>query len=166
MIPSFTIISENMEISNQKRSKRIKRSFNISGIVIVLIGLIFLWMKQDTLVMITVGVFIVYLGISQFANLCYVYFSTANEKVSIKYYPIISILKKDYESIEFPQKVLVGFKIEKALGFDDLQIAIKTKRGIAEYPTISLSALNRAEIEQIRSALSGIMSKSEVHYQK
>ena len=116
--------------------------------------------------MITVGVFIVYLGISQFANLCYVYFSTANEKVLIKYYPIISILKKDYESIEFPQKVLVGFKIEKALGFDDLQIAIKTKRGIAEYPTISLSALNRAEIEQIRSALSGIMSKSEVHYQK
>ena len=166
MIPSFTIISENMEISNQKRSKRIKRSFNISGIVIVLIGLIFLWMKQDTLVMITVGVFIVYLGISQFANLCYVYFSTANEKVLIKYYPIISILKKDYESIEFPQKVLVGFKIEKALGFDDLQIAIKTKRGIAEYPTISLSALNRAEIEQIRSALSGIMSKSEFHYQK
>ena len=155
-----------MEISNQKRSKKIKRSFNISGIVIVLIGLIFLWMKQDTLVMITVGVFIVYLGISQFANLCYVYFSTANEKVLIKYYPIISILKKDYESIEFPQKVLVGFKIEKALGFDDLQIAIKTKRGIAEYPTISLSALNRAEIEQIRSALSGIMSKSEVHYQK
>ena len=166
MLPSFTIISETMEISNQKRSKLIKRSFNISGIVIVIVGLIFLWMKQDTLVMITVGVFVVYVGISQFANLCYVFFSTANEKVLIKYYPIISILKKEYESIEFPQKTLVGFKIEKALGFEDLQIAIKTKRGIAEYPTISLSALSKAEVEQIRLALADILSKSDVVYQK
>jgi hypothetical protein len=166
MLASFTIISETMEISNQKRSKLIKRSFNISGIVIVVVGLIFLWLKQDTMVMITVGVFVVYVGISQFANLCYVFFSTANEKVLIKYYPIISILKKEYESIEFPQKALVGFKIEKALGFEDLQIAIKTKRGIAEYPTISLSALSKDEVEQIRLALAAILSKSDIVYQK
>jgi hypothetical protein len=153
-----------MEISNQKRCKRIKRSFNISGIVIVLVGLIFLWMKQDTSVMITVGVFIVYVGISQYANLCYVFFSTANERVSIKYYPIISITKKEYDAIEFSQKSLVGFQVEKSMGFSDLQIAIKTKRGIAEYPSISLAALSKAEIEQIRSALSEIMSNSNVKF--
>lgn len=155
-----------MEISNQQRTRRIKRTFNIIGIIIVLVGLIFLWLKKDTLVMITVGVFIVYVGISQFANLCYVYFSTANDKVQIKYYPIISIMKKEYDVIEFPQKSLVGFEVEKALGFSDLQIAIRTKRGIAEYPAISLSALNKVEIEQIKSALNDILSKSQVHYQK
>ncbi|HEY3370400.1 MAG TPA: hypothetical protein VGK10_06090 [Prolixibacteraceae bacterium] len=148
-----------MEFSNQKRSKRIKRSFNITGIVIVLIGLAFLWMKKDTFVMIVVGVFIVFVGISQFANLCYIYFSTANEKVLIKYYPIISIMKKEYDAIEFSQKSLVGFQVEKALGFADLQIAIKTKRGIAEYPSISLAALNKDEIEQIRAALTEILNK-------
>lgn len=155
-----------MEISNQQRTRLIKRTFNIIGIVIVLVGLIFLWMKQDTAVMITVGVFIVYVGISQFANLCYVYFSTADDKVLIKYYPIISIMKKEYDAIEFSQKSLVGFQLDKAMGFSDLQIAIRTKRGIAEYPAISLSALNKAEIEQIRFALDDILSKSEVHYQK
>ena len=41
-----------------------------------------------------------------------------------------------------------NFKIEKAMGFADLTIAIKTKRGIAEYPSISLAALSKAEIEQ------------------
>ena len=148
-----------MEISNQKRTRKIKRFFNIAGIIIVLVGLIFLWMKQDTAVMITVGVFIVYMGISQFANLCYVYFSTANEKVVIRYFPIISIMKKDYESIEFSQNMLVGFRVEKALGFSDLQIAIKTKRGIAEYPSISMAALSKDEIEQISSALTAIMNK-------
>jgi len=148
-----------MEISNQKRSKKIKRSFNITGVVIVLVGLVFLWMKKDISVMITVGVFIVFVGISQFANLCYVYFSTANGKVLIRYYPIISIMKKEYDSIEFAQKALVGFQMEKAMGFSDLQIAIKTKRGIAEYPSISLAALSKGEIEQIRSALTEIMNK-------
>jgi len=155
-----------MEISNQNKCKKIKRSFNITGVVIVLIGLIFLWLKNDIAVMITVGVFVVYIGVSQFANLCYVYFSTDNEKILIKYYPIISIMKKEYESIEFTHKSLVGFHVEKSMGFADLQIAIKTKRGIAEYPSISLAALSKSEIDQIKSALNTIMSTKEIRYQK
>ena len=145
-----------MEISNQKRSNKIKGAFNIIGIIIVLAGLGLLWFKHDTGVLITVGVFVVYVGISQFANLCYVFFSTENGKISIRYYPIISILKKEYESIEFAQKALVNFRIEKAMGFTDLEIAIRTKRGIAEYPMISLSALSKEEIEQITDALTEI----------
>jgi len=166
MLPSFTFLFTVMEISNQKRSKQIKRSFNITGVLIVLIGLISLWMKNDISVMITVGVFVLFVVISQFANLCYIYFSTDNEKILIKYYPIISIMKKEYESIEFLHKSLVGFKVERAMGFADLQIAIKTKRGIAEYPSISLAALSKSDIEQIKSALSAIISTKEIRYQK
>lgn len=151
-----------MELSNQERTKNIKRTFNMIGVAIVIIGLIFLALKQDIGVMITVGVFVVYVGISQFANLCYIFFSTENSKILIKYYPVISFMKKEYDSIEFPQKALIGFKIEKAMGFSDLQIAIKTKRGVAEYPSISLSALTKNEIEQITSALTEIISKSDI----
>lgn len=146
-----------MEISNQKRSKRIKQTFNISGIAIVLIGLVFLWLKQDIAVLITAGIFAVYVGITQFANLCYVYFSTQNGRILIRYYPIISIMKKEYESIEFTHQNLLNFQIEKAMGFADLTIAIKTKRGIAEYPSISLAAMSKAEITQISAALNEIM---------
>lgn len=151
-----------MEFSNQDRTKIIKRTFNMIGIIIVIIGLIFLALKMDIAVMITVGVFVIYVGISQFANLCYIFFSTENSKILIKYYPITSFLKKEYDSIEFPQKALIGFKIEKAMGLSDLQIAIKTKRGVAEYPSISLSALRKNEIEQITSALTEIVSKSDI----
>ena len=145
-----------MEISNQKRSTAIKRTFNITGIIIVMLGLIFLWLKQDIVVLITAGVFAVYVGIAQFANLCYVYFSTENGKVLIRYYPVISILKKNYESIEFAQSTLINFQLEKAMGFTDLTIAIRTKRGIAEYPSISLAAMSKTEIGQISTALSEI----------
>lgn len=150
-----------MEFSNQKRTKKIKRIFNITGIAIVLIGLAFLWFKMDTSVLITVGVFAVYVGISVYANLCYIFFSTENGKVLIRYYPIISLLKKEYDSVEFAQSALINFQIERALGFADLDIAIRTKRGIAEYPTISLAALSKAEIEQIRSALLEIMRNNK-----
>lgn len=146
-----------MEFSNQKRSKRIKRAFNIFGLLIVVAGLIFFWLKMDIALMIAIGIFIVYVGISVYANLCFVSFSTNNGKVVIKYYPIISILKKEYEAIEFSHQSLVDFQIEQALGFADLTIAIKTKRGIAEYPTISLAALSKAEIGQIRLALEEII---------
>ena len=149
-----------MEFSNQKRSKKIKQIFNISGIVIVVVGLAFLWMKRDIPFMITVGVFAVYVGISQFANLCYVHFSNDKGKVLIKYYPIISILKKEYESIEFAQHALIKYQIEKSLGFSDLTIVIKTSRGIAEYPSISLAALSKAEIGQINSALAELLENN------
>lgn len=145
-----------MEVSNQARSKKIKRGFNLLGIAIVLIGLVFLWLKMHAAVLITVGVFAAYVGISMYASLCYVNFSTNNGKVTIRYFPVISILKKEYESIEFPQQALVNFKIERVMGFTDLFIVIKTRRGIAEYPSISLTAMNKDEIEKINLALSEI----------
>jgi hypothetical protein len=146
-----------MEFSNQKRSKRIKRAFNLTGLLIALTGLAFFWFKMDIALMITIGIFMVYVGVSVYANLCYISFSTNNGKVQIKYYPVISFLKKEYDSIEFAHQSLLNFQIEKAMGFSDLTIAIRTKRGIAEYPTISLAALSKAEIEQIRQALEEII---------
>lgn len=150
-----------MEFSNQKRIRKIKRTFNLSGIAIAAVGLIFLWLKNDTAVLITAAVFAVYVGVAQFANLCYIFFSTENGKVLIRYYPVISILKKEYDAVEFPQQALLNFQVERGLGFSDLTIAIRTKRGIAEYPSISLAALSKGEIEQIRQALIEIMKKNK-----
>ena len=145
-----------MEISNQKRSKRIKQAFNLTGILVVLIGLTFLWLKMDVLIYVTVGVFIAFLGIFQFLNLCYVYFSSDNGKILIRYYPIISIFKTQYDSVEFQHQALLDFQIEKSMGFSDLLIEIKTKRGIAQYPAISLTGLRKVEVDRIISELTEI----------
>ena len=126
----------------------------------VVIGLVFLWLKMDIALIITGVVFAAIVGLSQFANLCYVFFSTENNKVRIRYYQVISLLKKEYDSIEFPQQTLVNFQIERSLGATDLTIAIRTKRGIAEYPTISLAGLSKSQIEQIRQELEEIVRKN------
>lgn len=153
----FTILSEIMEISNQKRSKKIKQLFNLIGIAIVLIGLVFLWLKMDILLLVTAIFFAVYIGFAQFATLYYVYFSTSNGKVVIRYYPVISLLKKEYESIEFQHQALLSFRLVRSMGFTDLEIVIKTRRGVAEYPPISLVALRKSEIELIEKELNTIL---------
>ena len=149
-----------MEISNQNRSKQIKRVFYVFGVILVLVGLVLLWLKHDIAFFIIAAIFAVYVGVAQYANLCYINFSTDNGRVLIRYYPVISILKKDYKSIEFKHQSLIKYQIEKSLGFSDLTIVIKTSRGIAEYPSISLAALSKAEIGQINSALAKLLENN------
>jgi len=146
-----------MEISNQKRSKYIKRFFILTGLITVAASQLLLWYKNELAVIIMAIFFALYVVVFLFANFCYVSFSAAHDKVIIKYYPVISFLKRNYKTIEFTYQSLLNFQIEKGLGFSDLTIAVKTKRGIAEYPSISLAAMSKAEIEQIRQALSEIM---------
>lgn len=146
-----------MEFSNQNRIKKIKRTFNLACVILAVTGLIFLWLKMDTALLITMAVFLVIIGFAQFANLCFIAFSTENGKVAIRYFQAISFLKKKYESVEFPNQTLYTFQIERGLGFSDLTLVIKTKRGVAEYPSISLAALTQNEIDQIRKALEEIV---------
>jgi len=149
-----------MEISNQKRSKYIKRFFILTGLITVVVSQLLLWYKNELAVIIMAIFFALYVVIFLFANFCYVFFSTDDSRVLIKYYPVISFIKRNYKTIEFSRQSLLNFQIEKGLGFSDLTIAVKTKRGIAEYPSISLAALSKAEIEQIRSELAEIMKNN------
>jgi hypothetical protein len=149
-----------MEISNQKRSKQIRRFFILTGIGTIALSQLLLWYKNELAVIITAIFFALYVIVFLFANFCYVFLSTEAGKVLIKYYPLISLINKNYKTIEFSHQSLLNFQIEKGLGFYDLTIAVKTKRGIAEYPSISLAALGKAEIEQIRQALAEIMNNN------
>jgi hypothetical protein len=150
-----------MEFSNKQRTKSIKRIFIITGIIAIVAGQLLLWYKYDLAVIILAIVFAFYVILFLFADFCYISFSTDNNKVTIRYYPIIAILKKDYKTVEFPHQSLLNFQIERGLGFSDLTIAIRSQHGVAEYPSISLSALNKSEIEKIRMALIEVMKKNK-----
>jgi hypothetical protein len=149
-----------MEITNQKRSKTILRIFNFTGILVVITCLIFLWLKNDTGLLIGIGVFLGLLAFSQLINFIYLEFRIDKGQVVIRYYPVISIFKKQYQSIEFAQTALHHYKIERMMGFSDLILTIKTRRGIAEYPAISLTAMRKSEVAQINEALLQILNQN------
>lgn len=150
-----------MEISNKKRARNIKRFFILTGILVVAAGQLLLWYKYELAVIILAIVSAFFGVIFLSGGFCYIFFSTENNKVTIRYYPVIAIMGKNYNTVEFPQQSLLNFQIEKGLGFSDLTIAIRSKGRVAEYPPISLAALNKAEIEEIRLTLIEIMKKNK-----
>lgn len=150
-----------MELSNKKRAGSIKRFFILTGILTVAGGQLLLWYKYELAVIILAIVFAFFVILFLSGNFCYISFSTENNKVTIRYYPVISILGREYNTIEFPHQSLLNFQIEKGLGFSDLTIAIRSQRGIAEYPPVSLAALNKVEIEKIMHTLTEIMKKNK-----
>lgn len=150
-----------MVIQNKKRAVRIKRIFYLTSVAIAIIALVFGLMYDILEVLIAGGAFALWFFIFQFADFQYIEFEDSTNMIVLKYYSLIKFGKKDYSSIDFPKKQLHDFYFEKfAFGlFTDLVLVVKTKRGIAEYPSVSFSSLSKKEIIQIENLLKSILSK-------
>jgi len=148
-----------MEFSNIKRIKLIKRMFSIFGLLLIAAAGTLFILKMNTAGLIVTGVLIGFLLLSGALSLNYVFFSTLNGKIIIRYYPIVSIFGRDYNSIEIPQNILYKFEIKKFIVFKDLTILVKTKQGVAEYPVINLAALSKKEISMIKGELNRILGR-------
>lgn len=146
-----------MEISNQKRSRRIKRGFFLIAVLLLLPILFFVWKEMDLVALINGGVFLLFIIGFQFMGLNYVHYQSDDEVLQIRYYPIISFFGKEYSSIEFNKKRLFKAVVERSFLFHELHLEIKTREGIAEYPEVSLAALSNTDIEAIRDDLSKML---------
>ncbi len=142
-----------MEISNQKRSRQIKRCFFLIAVLLLLPILFFVWKEMDLAAMINGGVFLLFIIGFQFMGLNYVHYQSDGDILRIRYYPIVSFFGKEYSSIEFNKKRLFKVQVERSFLFHELHLEIKTREGIAEYPEVSLAALSNKDIQTIRDDL-------------
>ncbi len=143
-----------MEISNQKRSQKIKRGFNLGVVLLLLPILLFVWQEMDLFALINGGLLIIYIIVFQIVGLDYVQYESTNEMIKVRYYPIISFFGKEYNSIEFRKVLLHKAEVKKTFLFSDLFLEVKTKRGVAEYPSVSLAAMSKKDIAAIKADLS------------
>lgn len=84
----------------------------------------------------------------------YIYFSDDDNKIIFRYQPLNPI-KQGAKSIEIPQNKFVKFEIQKAFfGLrEDLILYQKFDKGIAKYPSVSISSLNKEEKEKLVKSL-------------
>lgn len=150
-----------MEISNQNRIAKIKQYFNFIVLLLIILIALFAWKENQLWTIIFGGMLILVIVGSQFLQINYVFYSSEGDKILIRYYPIIAFFGKDYNSIEFDKKLLYYAKIERMIGFSDLSIAIKTSKGIAEYPDVSLMGLSKSEIQLIENDLNKLLKESK-----
>ena len=126
-----------MEFSNQIRVKRIKRSFNLVVLAFIVAAIYLLWKGKDVIT-IYVGIgLVVFVVLILFFNFNYVSFRSASGKVLIRYYPVITLFGREYSSIEFQHNLFYRYDLKTSFPFRDLTLTVKTKRGVADYPTVS-----------------------------
>lgn len=142
-----------MKISNKKQVRRIKRLFNLGVVILLLPAVFFVWTEMDGAALVSGGVLVLYIVGFQFAGLNYVEYDSTGKMMIIKYYPIIAFLKREYSSIEFRKELLFKAEVKKAFLFFDLHLEVKTRKGIAEYPDLSLAALSKNDIMAIKNDL-------------
>lgn len=146
-----------MEFSNKPRTRIIKRNFNLTVVAFVIAALYFVWKEQDmTAIFIGAGL-VIFIILILVINFNYVSFRTENGKISVKYYPVITLMGREYSSIDFQYELLHSYKLNASFPFCDLTLTVKTKRGVADYPSVSLTALTKEEIEKIKQELERIL---------
>ncbi len=93
----------------------------------------------------------------QLLNIYYLYFSDEeNNKLLFRFYPASS-MNSPKQAIEIPKDKLARVEIKKVLlnPREEVTLYQETDRGIARYPSISLSGLNKEEKSQLKKTLLG-----------
>lgn len=105
-------------------------------------------------VVIVVTFWLLLISLQNLRNPCYIYFEDTDESLIFRYYPL-RIISQKKNSVEIPKKDFLQFKTEKFfLGkYEKLFLYQRFKKGVAKYPPISLSAVNRNDIAKIKTLL-------------
>ncbi len=148
-----------MTITNRKQTMFIRRLFFLVSLFIALGALIFFLFDYTLYAIGLVGVFALWFLFFQVADFQFIEFNDSNNKILLRYYKAVRFGNTNYNSIEFPQSLLYKFQFENSLfgEMTDLTLIIKTRRGIAEYPSVSLTALSKEERKKLQGTLLRIM---------
>ncbi len=148
-----------MTITNKKQTIFLKRLFFLVSVVIALTALLLFLFDLILYALALVGVFALWFLFFQVADYQYIEFHDEDNKILLRYYKAVRLGSTSFNSIEFPQNMLYNAQFQDSLfgKMSDLTLVVKTKRGIAEYPSVSLTALPKQERLKMQGILLRIM---------
>lgn len=149
-----------MIISNKKKALFYKRLFFIVSLLIAIAALV-LFLVDLTLYGIgAVGVFALWFLFFQVADYQYIEFRHEGGRIILRYYKAVRFGKNEYNAIEFPDLILYRAYFENSIfgKMSDLILVVKTKRGIAEYPSVSFTAVPKEDRRKVQAELSNILN--------
>ncbi|WP_297100952.1 hypothetical protein [uncultured Draconibacterium sp.] len=148
-----------MTIKNTEKVSKIKKIFFLVSIAIAL-GILALFLLDHVVYALAgLGVFSMWYLYFHVADYQYIEFSDDEDRIVLRYYKVVSFSGKAYNSIEFPKNRLRKVHFENSFfgKLSDLTLIIKTDRGIAEYPVVSLAGLNLNDRKRIQESLNSII---------
>ena len=144
-----------MTIDNSGRINYIKRTFYLISILLVAAFAALMFLDQTGRALLSAGLLVVWFLVFQAIDFQYIYFNADKERITLRYYPAVKFGRKDYQTIEFPVNIFHEYILEKSVFglVYDLTLLVKTRRGVAEYPSVSLAALGKADRQMIEDLL-------------
>ncbi|KAF0238934.1 MAG: hypothetical protein FD181_657 [Prolixibacteraceae bacterium] len=149
-----------MRINNKNRAVKFKRTFFLVSVVIAIGALLFFLFDMTGTALISIGVFSLWYLYFHVADYQFVEFKNENGRVMLRYYKAVSFGRPRFNEIEFPQNMLRKVFFENSVfgKMSDLTLVVKTKRGAAEYPSVSLSAVHFEDRLKIAQSLNELLS--------
>ncbi|HSO86053.1 MAG TPA: hypothetical protein VLQ91_05850 [Draconibacterium sp.] len=149
-----------MRINNKKRTVVIKRIFFLVSVVLAIVALLLFLFDFLALALTSIGVFSLWYLYFHVADYQFIEFSDDNNRIVLRYYKVVSLGSPRFNEIEFPQQVLKKAFFDNSIfgKMSDVTLVVKTKRGIAEYPSVSLSAVNFEDRKKIAHSLNELLS--------
>ncbi len=118
---------------------------------------------KNSLLALFVGIAYVILNVyNSFRNYHYIYYNDESDKIVLRYFsPNIFTSKKN--SIEIPKKDFAGYDIKSFFMRyrESINLLRRTGKGIARYPSVSITALNAHERDMLLHALGELKRKNE-----
>ncbi|MFZ5431391.1 MAG: hypothetical protein ACOZDD_14275 [Bacteroidota bacterium] len=150
-----------MILDNSERIKHIKRLFYMISVLLVASFAALMFMDQVGRALLAAGILVVWFLVFQAIDFQYIYFSTDDDKIILRFYPAVKFGRKEYQTIEFPSNLLHDYTIEKSVFgmVEDLVLLVRTKRGVAEYPSVSMAALSQSDRQKIKRSLQELLHR-------
>ena len=150
-----------MRISNKNRAISYKRLFFLVSIIIALGALVLFLLDLTLYGIAAVGVFSLWYLYFHVADYQFIEYSDEDGKITLRFFKAVSFGSKSYHSIEFPQNILQNAHFENSVfgKLSDITFIVQTKRGIAEYPSVSLSAVPLDERKKMQESLFKILHR-------
>ena len=149
-----------MNINNKKKASALKRLFFLVSVIIAVISLI-LFMIDLLHGIISVGIFSIWYLYFHVVDYQFIEFSDDDNKILLRYFKAIKFGGGAYNSIEFPKHALMQANFENSVfgELTDLTIVVKTHRGPADYPSVSLTALPKVDRIKIKTVFDKLLGK-------
>jgi hypothetical protein len=152
-----------MQINNRKRAVKLKQVFFLVSVVLAIAALLFFLFDFLALALISIGVFSLWYIFFLVADYQFIEFNDENNKIRLRYYKAVSFGSPKFNEIEFLQQMLKNAFFENSIfgKMSDLTFVVKTKRGIAEYPSVSLSAVKKSDRQNIANSINRLINQSK-----
>ena len=161
-IPKF-YINRHMTLSNQNRAAHIKLFYYIISFLFLSLTVLTVYLNPNNMFLILLSLFVTFvvlvsLNLTREYN--YIIYKETDDKIIMRYYPLHPFHDK-FKSIEISKQTFSHFELEKlSLGLrENLYLFQMSKKGLAKYPAISLSALSKKQRSTVLESLSKFSKK-------